>query len=584
MCGGKISAVLTLLALAAAALFADVPVRAQDFAAQDTQFAPGSVCHASARAGETYATIIADRGRWVCDAGDWPDEAEQIVLRFDRRGAQAEALNATLDARYFKAVEVLAIGTLGSATTGSVDWEDAAVTSPVWTTQVAVPTPPGELTEVMVRVDGPRLPARLASVSLEPASLAAPVASAGQIMAAILCGLLLAPVLFDLGLFRVLRSSFPIYHAAFSLLAVIQTFAVAGLIPLFVAVSRDTQILIASLSFDFLAGAGALFAASFIEPDKLDDRGRRLLVGIGILAGLVGVVRTVFWEAYPEQIIQFYYLSYAIFMVGLLVGLGHPLRCGSRATYFLLASYLPLIGIGLLRIITALIADPQLTVETVTAQHLALGWQVVLTAFAVADRFVIIKRERDSARTAAQLLERASERDVLTGLYNRRIIPERYDQLRAAGFSTLAVIDLDHFKKVNDTYGHSKGDEVLRVVAKALEPNRDTVVIRMGGEEFALLLRGRGALERAEYRRLAITRTVAAAMDFDHRVTASMGVIEVPQKDKYSTSFDALYERADRLLYDAKSAGRDCTRSERLTAFIPRRGTERRKRQPAFAT
>jgi len=391
-----------------------------------------------------------------------------------------------------------------------------------------------------------------------------------------LCGLLLAPFLFDLGLFRFLRSSFPVYHAAFSLLAVIQTFSVAGLMPLFLTVSRDAQVLIAGLSFDFLVGVSALFAASFIEPDKLDPRGRRVLVGIGLLAGFAGVVRVAFADIYPEPIFHFYYLCYAIFMVGLLVGLSHPLRCGSRATYFLLVSYSPLIAIGFMRILSALTTNFQFVFETIHAQHLALGWQVVVSAFAVADRFMIIKQERDRARTAAQLLERASERDALTGLYNRRIIPERFDQLRTAGFSTLAVIDLDHFKSVNDTYGHSKGDEVLRVVAKALEPNRDTVVIRMGGEEFALLLRGRGALKRAEYRRKAVTKAVAGAMDFDREVTASMGVIKVPGNDRFCASFDELYEHADRLLYEAKAAGRDRTRSERLTAFVPRGRPDRR--------
>jgi diguanylate cyclase (GGDEF)-like protein len=203
--------------------------------------------------------------------------------------------------------------------------------------------------------------------------------------------------------------------------------------------------------------------------------------------------------------------------------------------------------------------------------------EVLATTLGVADRFMAIRDERDRARTEARVLEGLSERDALTGLLNRRVIEDRFVRLRAEGFTTIAAIDLDDFKAVNDLYGHGVGDKVLRVVAKALEPDDDTLVFRMGGEEFLLLLRGRNPTQSAERRRQAIAARVAAQVEgLDRMVTASMGLIEAPRNAVPNASFATLYDRADQLLYEAKQAGRNRTMSERLKLFVPRR-KERRK-------
>ncbi len=228
-----------------------------------------------------------------------------------------------------------------------------------------------------------------------------------------------------------------------------------------------------------------------------------------------------------------------------------------------------------------LLTDFEVRFHAVMLQHFALSWQVIVSALAVADRFMLIKRDRDNARTAAILMERASERDVLTGVYNRRVITERYERLRAEGFTSLALIDLDHFKAVNDTFGHTAGDNVLCAVAEALQPDSDTVVIRMGGEEFALLMRGRGTFERAEHRRCMIPIAAKAALGNDHRLTASMGLVEVHTDALPDSDFSSLYERADRLLYEAKHSGRDRTVSERVKIFRSRNLADRRKTREA---
>ena len=179
--------------------------------------------------------------------------------------------------------------------------------------------------------------------------------------------------------------------------------------------------------------------------------------------------------------------------------------------------------------------------------------------------------------TEARTLEELSERDALTGLLNRRAIEDRFAALRADGFTTLAVVDLDRFKDINDRYGHAAGDTVLRSVAGALRSDDvDSLVFRMGGEEFVLMLRGPRPLERAERKRQAITEAVARAGVVPERVSASMGIVEAPHDSLADAGFEKLYARADRLLYEAKASGRDRTMAERLKVFRPRRGADRR--------
>ena len=137
------------------------------------------------------------------------------------------------------------------------------------------------------------------------------------------------------------------------------------------------------------------------------------------------------------------------------------------------------------------------------------------------------------------------------------------------------------WKSVYDTYGHATGDEVLRIVAQALNQDEDTIIVRMGGEEFAILLRGRNAVARAEHRRNAIPRHVASRVELDRLVTASMGVIDIPYDASPSVAFETVYRHADRLLYEAKNTGRNRMMGEKLQAFGASRQPKRRRTDAA---
>jgi diguanylate cyclase (GGDEF)-like protein len=163
-----------------------------------------------------------------------------------------------------------------------------------------------------------------------------------------------------------------------------------------------------------------------------------------------------------------------------------------------------------------------------------------------------------NARTRARLVALATT-DPLTGLANHRIFHDRLgaESARARRAGTplgLVLIDLDHFKRVNDTHGHQAGDDVLREVARRLRDRsrQEDVVARVGGEELAWLLPGAGAAEAAEAAERLRADIRGAAFPGVGQVTASMGVAQ--HEDDGPAG---LVRRADLALYRAKAGGRD---------------------------
>lgn len=186
----------------------------------------------------------------------------------------------------------------------------------------------------------------------------------------------------------------------------------------------------------------------------------------------------------------------------------------------------------------------------------AAGLMVLINAFQL-----VIQRDRAAAHT-----------DALTGLPNRRALTDAFETLtsRSADDTTaVAIIDLDHFKAVNDLWGHEAGDEVLRAVAQCLDENRpaSASVFRLGGEEFVLLLpRGDAELVHlvCEKLRVAVSQLAIATADV---LTVSIGATMIAhQEDMF-----AALRRADHGLYAAKAAGRNQTvlQLETAHAIVP---------------
>jgi diguanylate cyclase (GGDEF)-like protein len=160
------------------------------------------------------------------------------------------------------------------------------------------------------------------------------------------------------------------------------------------------------------------------------------------------------------------------------------------------------------------------------------------------------------------LAEARAATDSLTGLPNRRAVQEALKRMIAQAGRTLApmavlLLDLDHFKQINDTYGHDRGDAVLAAVGEVLSSALRTsdFVGRNGGEEFVALLPDtgvEGAMEAAEKLRTAIGRLTLPGID--RPVTASVGAAVYPHT---AADAESLLRLADRALYGAKASGRN---------------------------
>lgn len=168
-------------------------------------------------------------------------------------------------------------------------------------------------------------------------------------------------------------------------------------------------------------------------------------------------------------------------------------------------------------------------------------------------------------------MEEVSKRartDALTDLANRRAFDDQLEHLllQADRFGhplSLIVADIDHFKHVNDTWGHEAGDAVLKSIARTLEDGVRKVDIcaRFGGEEFAMLLPETalpGALELADRLRRAVAARSVNTAGVEITVTISCGVASYPEG---VLSKEALFAAADRALYEAKNSGRNCVKS-----------------------
>ncbi len=261
-----------------------------------------------------------------------------------------------------------------------------------------------------------------------------------------------------------------------------------------------------------------------------------------------------------------YFMSLVIFITG-----------GIATTGYMWILFMPLFTMLMLEKpeSTRWLAGYLLLIVALTVAHLlgiiALKYQFdtlrqTLVVFAL---FVYLTYENEKIRKQThdqlveqnQRLEELSHTDYLTQLYNRTFLSgelrREYSRSKRYGtFFSVIMIDVDHFKQINDTHGHQAGDEVLQRIAELLKNNvrKNDVVGRWGGEEFLILcpeIDTEGAAAMAEKLRKTIETEFS---DVDVRVTASFGVKAISE----GQTLDALLSEVDVLLYRAKDAGRNC--------------------------
>ena len=193
-----------------------------------------------------------------------------------------------------------------------------------------------------------------------------------------------------------------------------------------------------------------------------------------------------------------------------------------------------------------------------------LQWGIlalVLVAFSIIGGYISSLRQK--LRISKEIIREMAIRDELTGLYNRRHVMELLDHeknrsSRGGGIFCLAMLDIDHFKNVNDTYGHLIGDAVLQAVATTMKTTmRNTeYCARYGGEEFLIVLTQtgiNGAIIGAERVRTNIEKIPFPDIGSNFKITVSIGLSEYRMLE----DVDDIIARADEALYRAKNGGRN---------------------------
>ena len=340
----------------------------------------------------------------------------------------------------------------------------------------------------------------------------------------------------------------------------VMVWALAEQLPAPAFLSDAERLLIGVIATDLgLAFTGPLLA-SYIERRIVARRERRLLnLMLPLSLVPIALLPSVVFAGKLDWLHDIMLLA----MLGLVCWCTvRTIRLGSRAAMFQAAAWAPAFVVALTALLHELLIGGIMP-QYFTAMMVALAIEFIITAMGVVDGFMRIKGERDRAIEGMREAKLATALDPLTNIANRRGLEQHFTGTHRNRPKGLALVDCDHFKRINDQFGHDVGDNVLCAIARSLD-NEQLFAARLGGEEFVLLLYGENWQEAAELARRGITLAVRDAVpELPYPITASAGLAALEDADTLNTAM----KRADRALYAAKEAGRN--RSLSLTEYRP---------------
>lgn len=369
------------------------------------------------------------------------------------------------------------------------------------------------------------------------------------VLTGIFLGLLLFSLAYNAVFYRLLRERFLIWQSARSLSYFALTVALSPLAmgPWLAPDSFARQVWI-TVFFDLSLVVSGVFLRSYLEPGMVGPRLYRWLGWPPVLI-LLTTPATVMPDADTYMMLRSAVLVALLALCAAAVVIA--LKRGSRTARYQAAAWSGIGGVYGVGLFYDIVLGQPFD-SFLFLLFPALGLEVMLTAFGILDRLMRLRRERQEARAQAEAMRIIAHTDPLTGLPNRRAIEESYNDEPPVA---IALVDLDHFKAINDHHGHDVGDRVIFAAGVALGSG-SALAARVGGEEFALLFRGAPAAVAIEAERLRqrISAYVKQMVPLLERpVTASMGLVHIGR----DTSFGAAMKSADINLYAAKESGRN---------------------------
>ena len=519
---------------------------------------PLSVCIAPVRAGERFADLIAGRIALDCGgrqtrygSGDFwaatgPLDISVADGRMRLRSASMWQQRQT-------------IGFVHAD--GHVDWIVATPRTLTRHVQLgaiiefAIPAARAPLTRIVWRIDGAgnrRGVINGVQVASERESDRSNLYM-GTIYAAF-AGLAIALLIFNFALWRALKHPFQLAYCLMLGLLLLYAISSSGLLAwLLPGIDNNNRLRINYMMLSASAGAALLFARTYFEERVFQGGLGRVVdsvivamfaVGIGVAlfasrwmvaldflfsitcGSLIAVIPAIVWQAFAKQ---------------------------SRFIWMFTLAWITPVVMAAMRIAQALNLVPwNFWLDNSTL--IAMAVEALLSSLAIAYRIRLLSAERDRAVEQAAVDRLLAATDPLTSLLNRRAF--LHHAIGREGRQQLILLDIDHFKRVNETLGHDGGDEVLRVVSRVLRQMGPpgALVARLGGEEFALVADAANPIDPLAL----LSRLRATRMPFDYAVTASIGACMGPLKT--DLDWKRLYQSADRALFDAKAGGRDRAR------------------------
>ena len=368
--------------------------------------------------------------------------------------------------------------------------------------------------------------------------------------------LTLLPLLYDLVFIAVLRERFIIWHAAAVFPAALYLVSSGGLLMIIAPeLPLLTQWRLSIASFVMAAVFTVAFSVSFLGPKSISEHLKRAHYFFSALLVLVGATLIAVGDTYRPFATVAYFASYIPLIVLLTLALVNGLRNDVRAAKFMSVAWLATFVTGIWSILDAFGLVGGVT-DDIDRMPYGMACLTVISAVGVADRFMLLRRDRDQQERARDEFARLADTDLLTGLANRRRLEAEWDDRE---FDAILVVDLDHFKRINDEFGHETGDSVIRAAAIALSGTDEEKlrVYRWGGEEFVIGIHARNPEEAAllsQAARQAVEVRIAARLpQVSGPVTASAGLARAGAGRSFEESFRA----ADRALLQAKRAGRN---------------------------
>lgn len=529
----------------------------------------GRLCHFASEQPAAAAALLAEPWRFACspeqrhsplrynwlraDGLDVKSTAKDIwFLRFrntllDHLTVVFRYADGHVETFHASADEISALATAGNA--------------------IVIPIPPRDsaVRTVLIGVEGhpyTRIIAR--TPMLVSRSVLRSDAAQSNFLFGALFGLALAAAVLNLGFYRTLRLRFQLEMVGLAVAFLLYLVNWQGVLEQAgFATSLDWRAGGAFVLLGAILYTSVRFALAFLERASIWSPAAQAAK----TAAIAAIIAAIGIPGAERSLTGFFDLAFHIFaaigLLAMLVVISVALRRGSAAARFLLIGLAPAVVGGIIRVFYALNFSAPTAQGEIVMFIGATGMTLIL-CYAVADRVRQIQQAHDEARRRHGELTIRAERDGLTGLLNRRTFIEQVEMRLnfdvGDRLPVFIILDLDHFKRVNDMFGHEGGDVVLRQTAEILARTCRTgdIVGRLGGEEFGVLIAVREEREAriaAERLRSAIsTAAIHKLVPGLTHISASFGVATAGECD---CSWGDLYHRADQALYEAKSEGRN---------------------------